>query len=303
MPAFANIVTWLYARPALLLSLTALFWAGNTTAGQLAKGEITPMQVVLLRWIVVACLLWPIFGREVRAHWHVAKPRLTLIIIMSVIGFTGFNALFYVASLYTTAVNVGILQGAMPTFVMAGAFIAYGTRISLLQAVGVVVTLVGVVIVATRGAPQLLLETVLNRGDLLMLLAGTLYAAYAVLLQKRPDIPGAPFFTLMSVIAMVTAIPPVIIEVVIDGGVRLPTWNGLGVMLYIALFPSCLAQLFFLRGVDLIGPGRAGVYINLVPVLAAILAVLLLGEKFAGYHAVALVLVLGGIALAQRKPG
>jgi drug/metabolite transporter (DMT)-like permease len=75
--------------------------------------------------------------------------------------------------------------------------------------------------------------------------------------------------------------------------------QGWMVMLYVAIFPSCLAQLFFLRGVDLIGPGRAGVFINLVPVFAAVLGVGLLGEPFGWYHAVALALVIGGIWLAQ----
>ena len=83
----------------------------------------------------------------------------------------------------------------------------------------------------------------------------------------------------------------------------LPTWQGWLVTLYVAIFPSCLAQLFYLRGVDLIGPGRAGVFVNLVPVFAAILAVALINEPFALFHAVALVLVIGGIWLAQRTAG
>jgi drug/metabolite transporter (DMT)-like permease len=82
----------------------------------------------------------------------------------------------------------------------------------------------------------------------------------------------------------------------------MPTFNGWLVLAYVAIFPSCLSQLFLLRGVDLIGPGRAGVFINLVPVFAAIMAVALLAEPFSPFHAVALALVIGGILLAQRSP-
>jgi len=111
--------------------------------------------------------------------------------------------------------------------------------------------------------------------------------------------PGVPFFSLLALIAAITSLPLVIFEVM-GGSFRLPTAQGLAVTVWIAIFPSFLSQIFYLRGVDLIGPGRAGVFVNLVPVFAAILAVGLISEPFAPYHAIALILVLGGIWLAQR---
>ena len=299
--ASRSAVDALYRRPALLLTVTSLFWAGNTIAGQLAKGEITPLQLVLARWGAVTLLLWPLYGRQVVAHWGLIRPRLFRIALMAAAGFTGFNILFYFASLETSAVNVGILQGSMPVFVMLGAFFAHGVRVTRLQAIGVAVTLVGVALVATRGAPLALLETEVNRGDLLMLVACVLYSGYAVMLVGRPAVPGAVFFTLMAPIAALAAVPPAVAEAWGEG-YRWPTVEGWLIVAYVALFPSCLAQLFFLRGVDLIGPGRAGVYTNLVPVFAAAMAVGLLGQEFAVYHALAMVAVIGGIALAQRAP-
>jgi drug/metabolite transporter (DMT)-like permease len=302
MPAVARTaLDELYRRPALLLVLTALFWAGNAIAGQLAKGEITPLQLVLARWAAVTLLLWPLFGRQVVAHWPAIRPRIGRIAAMAVAGFTGFNTIFYFASLETSAVNIGILQGSVPVFVMIGAFLVHGSRVTALQAVGVAVTLVGVLLVATRGAPHAVLETEVNRGDLLMLFACVLYSGYAVMLAGRPPVPGVVFFTLMAPIAALAAVPPALAEAFSEG-YRWPTVQGWLIVAYVALFPSCLAQLFFLRGVDLIGPGRAGVYTNLVPVFAAALAVGLLGQEFAAYHALALVAVIGGIALAQRSP-
>lgn len=286
--------------PSLLLILCSLFWAGNTIAGRLAVGEISPFMLVLLRWAIVLAVLWPLYGAEMRAAWPEIRPSIGRITMMAALGFTVFNALFYIAARYTGAVNLGILQGSMPVFVLLMAFLAHGARASPRQMTGVLITLIGVAAVATRGNLAGLMALDYNRGDLFMLAACFLYAYYTVALRDRPKVSGAAFFTLLAVVAAVTAIPLVIAEIAL-GTSQLPTLKGLLITLYVAVFPSCLAQLFFMRGVDLIGPSRAGVFINLVPVFSAILAVCLLGEEFAWFHALSLVLVLGGIWLAQRQ--
>lgn len=291
--------TRLYDAPAALLTLTAVMWASNAIMGQLAVGEITPFAVVFLRWALVVAFMWPLYGREVRRHWPLIRRKLPIVTLMSVAGFTGFNTLFYVASVHTTGINIGILQGSMPVMIMIGAYLAYRDRVTGAQALGVAVTLAGVAVVASRGDPEVLLTLAFNQGDLIMLAAALTYCVYSVAIRARPAVPGAAMFTFFSVIALVTALPLAAWEAA-QPGYPWPTTTGLWVTLFIAIFPSCLAQLFFLRGVDLVGPGRAGVYINLVPIFASILAVLVLGETFAPYHAAALALVLGGIWLAQR---
>ncbi len=297
-----RLVDRLYQWPRVLLTLTAIFWAGNVVAGRLAVGHVSPLMLTTLRWAVVLAVLWPAYGGQVRAHWGEVRPKLGRIVLMAFLGFTAFNVLYYWAAHATTAINIGILQGSIPVAVLMGAFLMHGTRASLVQIAGVLITSVGVVVVATQGAPLSILEIGLNRGDVAMLAACVLYAFYTVALRDRPNMPGAAFFTLLALIAALTSIPPLVIESMLLG-FALPTWQGWLVVLYVAIFPSCLAQLCYLRGVDLIGPGRAGVFVNLVPVFAAIMAVLLIDESFALYHAVALALVVGGIWLAQRTAG
>ena len=294
----------LYQWPGLLLTLTAVFWAGNTVAARLAIDQISPFMLTTLRWVLVAAVLWPVYGGEIRKHWSQIRPRLFAIVMLAVLGMSGFNALYYVAAHYTSAINMGILQGALPIFVLAGAYLAHGTRGGLVQLAGVLITAVGVVVVATRGEPLAILEVEFNKGDLAMLAACVLYAFYTVALRDRPHMPGAAFFTLLALIAAVTSLPLVAFEA-LTTGVAMPTLQGWLVTAWVAIFPSTLSQLFYLRGVDLIGPGRAGVYVNLVPVFSAVLAVVLIDEPFAAFHAVALVLVIGGIWLAQRtrQPG
>lgn len=288
-----------YESPSLLLGLCGIFWAGNAISSRLAVGEITPLTLVFLRWVLVLGVLWPLYGSQVRAHWPEIKPRLTSVILMGTLGFTAFNVLFYLAGHYTTAINIGILQGAMPIFVLAGAFIAHGSRVTLMQVAGVLITSVGVLVVATRGAPLAILKIEFNRGDLLMLAACVLYAFYAVALRKRPQMSGPAFFTLLALIAAATSLPPLAFEA-LTAGLTMPTTKGLLVTAFVAIFPSCLAQLYFMRGVDLIGPARAGVFMNLVPVFTAFLAVVVLGEPFAMHHLIALVLVISGILLSQH---
>ena len=297
-----SLVDGLYARPYHLLTLAAIFWACNAIAGQLARGEITAMQHVLVRWIFGAGIMWAIYGRQVIAHWAVARASMKRIVVMTVFGFTGFNILFYLASFNTSGVNIGILQGSVPVFVILFGLILHRTLISPLQTLGVMGTILGVIVVATQGTPRLALGMDFNDGDLIMLAACASYAFYAILLKHRPDMPGAVLFTLMSGIALVASVPPVLVEMALaDEGYAAPTTFGVLLTLFVAVFPGILAQQFFLRGVDLIGPQRAGIFTNLVPVFASALAVVVLGQVFALYHALALVLVLGGIWLAQRS--
>ncbi|MEM7213225.1 MAG: DMT family transporter, partial [Pseudomonadota bacterium] len=254
-----------------------------------------------VRWVFGAGIMWAIYGRDVLLHWETARADLGRIIAMSIAGFSAFNLLFYMASFQTTGVNVGILQGSVPVFVLLFGLLLHGTWINSLQTIGVAATILGVTLVATQGTPWLALEIEFNHGDLIMLAACASYAFYAILLKHRPDMPGAVLFTLMSGIALLTSIPPVLIEIALtDESYAAPTLFGVLLTLFVAVFPGILAQQFFLRGVDLIGPQRAGIFTNLVPVFASALAVLILGQVFALYHAIAMALVLGGIWLAQR---
>lgn len=289
----------LFARPYLLLVLTALLWAGNAVAGRLAVGQISPMLVVTLRWGLVVVILAVFFRDRIRAEAPALRPHLGFLAAMGSLGFTAFNALFYFAAHHTTAVNIGIIQGAIPIFTLIGAYLAYRTGVSALQAAGAAVTILGVVVVATKGDPTALASLTLGLGDLLMIVACALYAGYTVGLRNKPPVSGIVLFAGMAAAAAFTSLPLLALEIA-AGRFQAPTALGWVLVVYIAVGPSFLSQLFFMRGVELIGPGRAGLFVNLVPVFAPVLAVAILGEAFTLFHAVALGLVLGGIFLAER---
>jgi drug/metabolite transporter (DMT)-like permease len=285
-------------RAYLLLTLTALCWAGNAILGRLAVGEVSPMALVSLRWLGALGLLVVFAHHQVRRDWPLMRQRLRLIAVMGGVGFTIFNAMFYVAAHWTTAVNLGIIQGALPVFVLIGAFAAYGTPIGRLQAAGVLVTMAGVAIIASGGEATRLASLRLNAGDLLMIAACALYAGYTVGLSRRPPVSPLSLFTGLACAAFVTSLPLALGEAAL-GRFQWPTPSGWLILALVTLFPSFLAQIFFIQGVSLIGPGRAGVFVNLVPVFASVMALLVLHEPFEPFHAVALGLVLGGIWLSE----
>ena len=291
---------WFYGQPYLLLTVTALSWGGNAVAGRLAVGQVSPMAIVCLRWLIVVAILAATVRRPLAAEWRLLLPHWPRLFLMGALGYTAFNALFYWAAHYTSAVNMGVLQGITPALVMAGSFVFYGSSIGSLQVLGLVLTLAGVVVTASHGDLEVLRHLAFNIGDIGIVLASVLYAGYTVALRDRPRIGPITFFAAMAFSAFLTSLPLLAWEVA-TGAVQWPTPLGWAIIVFIAVMPSLASQLLYMRGVELIGPSRAGLFMNLIPVFAACLAVLLLGETFALFHAAALALVLGGIWLAQRE--
>jgi len=287
-----------HLRAYLLLITTTGCWGLNAIISRLAVGEISPMQLVTFRWLGVVLILLVIARQNIIRDWPILRRHLPFLCLMGGFGFTVFNALFYVAGHYTTAINLGIVQGAIPVFVLLGSFLVLRQPISAIQASGVAVTLLGVVIVASRGDYDELKTLSINKGDLLMVIACFFYAAYSVGLSRRPNVSALGLFSIMATAAWVASLPLVAIETY-QFGWSTPTLTGWTLALMVTIFPSLIAQIFFIQGVALIGPGRAGVFVNLVPVFASIMAVLFLREVFEMYHALALSLVLGGIWLSE----
>ena len=289
-------------RAYMLLTLTTTCWAMNAVLGRLAVGEVSPMTLVCLRWLLVVVILSMISYRHLRRDWPVLKHYVFYFMVMGAFGFTGFNMLFYLAAHSTTAVNIGILQGSIPVFVLIGAFLVFRNKVTLLQSVGVILTIVGVTIVASGGSFARLASLEINLGDALMLLACVLYSGYTVALRTRPEVSALSFISMMACAAFLTSIPFVFIEAGL-GHFQAPTFDGWIIIAIVALFPSSIAQISFIVGVGILGPGRASVFVNLVPVFASIFAVTVLDEPFEVFLGAALALVLFGIWLSEKgKP-
>ncbi len=296
----SQILSRAYSSAPFLLFLATLGWGSNTIASRLAVGEVSPMLLIFFRWGFVVVILLSLYWRQMIDEWPIIRPRLKWLLIMGGCGLSLFNAFFYIAAHSTTAVNLGIIQSTMPGMILLGSFMFFGDRINRFQFFGLLLTLLGVGVIVTQGSLEQLLQLTFNHGDLLMIFACSFYAMYTVGLKSRPKISGMVMLAYFSVAAFLMTIPLMIFESFIYGTV-MPGVKGFAIVFYIAIVPSFLSQIFFMRGVDLIGPGSAGLYANLVPIFSAIMAVLLLSEDFAFFHLAAMLLVFGGIGLFEYQ--
>ncbi|MGX9143040.1 DMT family transporter [Mesorhizobium sp. 128a] len=288
----------MHRRSYLFLAVTTLLWGGNSVAGKLAVDHVSPMMLVFLRWLLAVAILLPIGWRTIKEDRPVVRKHWFVLAALGASGFTLFNTIFYTALNYTTAINVSIEQAAMPVLIIVANFIFFRLRVNWAQIAGVVLTIAGVVLTACHGDPRRLLTLELNFGDAIMLIAVILYSGYSVGLRLKPEMRWQSLMLSLSIAALITSLPFVLWEVA-AGEVIVPDISGWLIIAYTAVGASVISQIFYIRGNELIGANRAGLFINLVPIFGTLLSVLIVGETFQFYQALALVLVLGGIGLAE----
>ena len=274
-----------------------LGWAGNTVAGRMSTGEISPMVVVFLRWFIISIFLIFFLNKKLILSFKLISGKLVWLCLMGSLGLTGFNALFYIAAQNTTAINLGIIQGIMPAIILVGSVIIFKEVVNITKVAGLIIAFFGVLVVVSQGDYERVILLSFNYGDLVMLCACFFYSGFTLGLKNKPVIDPIVLMTYFSLSALIFSIPLLIIEYYL-GLIQVPaTSTAWLTILYIAFVPSFLAQIFFIRGVELVGASKAGLFINFFPIFAAILGVLLLGERLFIYHLISLFIVLLGVYL------
>jgi drug/metabolite transporter (DMT)-like permease len=292
---------WLTDQPYVLLSITALCWAGNAIVGRLAAGHIPPVTLSFLRWSLAFLIILPFAWRYLAQDWPAIRARLGIMIVLSVTGIGAFNTLQYWALEHTQALNTLLLQSAGPLFVAIWSLMLLGVRLTLAQAGGIALSLTGVVVILLRGDVTTLANIEFNRGDIIFTVALAIFGLYSVLSLKRPEIHGLSFVAFTFGCGAACLIPLLIWELLSRPVMQLDTTNLL-TLFYVAVFPSTVAYLCFNRGVQLIGANRAAPFFHVVPVFGAIMAILFLGERPQLFHIIGFALVLTGVFVASRKP-
>jgi drug/metabolite transporter (DMT)-like permease len=290
-----------FDRPYLLLSLTSLFWAINIVLGRMIAGDIPPLLLTFLRWGGASLIVLPFAWNGLKRDWPVIRRHLKLIAILSATGIAGYNAMAYWGLAYTEALNVLLLQSTGPLLIAIWAFVLWGDRLTPRQLGGILTSLAGVVVIICRGDIAHLAQMKLNPGDVLIFIALILYGAYAALLRKRPDIHQLSFLA-TTIIGGTMCLAPFALGEFLAGPRMNVTPTTFAVVFYVALFPSLIAYMFFVRGVELIGPNRASPFFHLMPVFGSVIAILFLGEQPQLFHALGFALVLTGVFVATRRP-
>ena len=285
-----------------LLIIAALCWGLNVVFARMAVGEISPMLLVSIRWLGALILLTLFAGRAIIADLPAIRKNLGYTFLLGTAGLGGFGTLIYYSAYTTTAVNMGIIQGAMPALVLIGSYFFFRTRVSLIQIGGVSVTILGVVYVTIHGEFERLMNLSFNTGDLLMLIAVLLYGSYTLGLRRKNNLSSIGLFASVVAWAFISTLPLTIYEFA-SGRTVWPELQDLVLVGMIVLFPSFISQICFIASVNLIGPVRAGMFINLVPVFASFFAVVLLQEDFELFQGLSMLLVLSGIYIFEKyKP-
>lgn len=296
--------TWLGAladQPRLLMLLPGLFWAGNAIVARSIAEEIPPVALAFWRWSAAAALIAPLAWPHLRRDVAAMVRNWPIMLVLTALGISVFNTFLYIGAHSTTAINLVMLQTAMPIVVVIATFLIFRETLTGRQAAGIAASLAGTLTLISHGDPAILLNLDFKRGDLWMLAAVVSYAVYTALLRLRPAVHGLSF-AFATFAGGATLLLPFYIAETLWVAPMPVTAHSLLAIAYVAIFASILAYLAFNRVVQLLGANTAGLTVHLVPVFGTVLAVLLLGEQIHPYHGLGIAMIGLGLWLATRKP-
>jgi drug/metabolite transporter (DMT)-like permease len=299
-PPARDPVRWLSNQPYLLLSLTSLFWAGNIVLGRYVAGHVPPLTLSCVRWIGTFFMLLPFARPHLKRDWPALRARIPLMIVLAATGFAINNALSYGALQYTQALNALLIQSAGPLFVALWSLALFGVRLTWAQFAGIAISLAGVLTIILRGDPTALAGVQLNKGDVMFAGALLAFGLYSALMPRRPKTHQLSLICFTTGCGALLLLPLSIWEFS-TGFTLKPDALTVATLIYVVIFPSMLAYLFFNRGIALIGPNRAAPFLHLMPVFGSAMAILLLGEQPRLFHLVGYMLVLAGVVIASRR--
>jgi drug/metabolite transporter (DMT)-like permease len=283
-----------------LLALASLFWAGNWVIGRALREAIEPVALNFCRWMVAVVVLAPFAWPRVRPQLAVVRANLGILALLSLLGVALFQGLVYLGLRSTTAVNAVLLNSSAPLFMMLCAWFLDRERSTPRQAAGMLLSLAGILVIMARGEWAHLQRLELHAGDLLILLAMPVWGAYSVLLKRRPpELGGVAFLFVISVLGVAMLAPVAAWEALGAPPRELGPGAALGV-LYVGLAASVGAFICWNRGVAVVGANAAGFTLHLLPAFGTVLAILVLGESFQGFHAAGIATILAGVVIATR---
>jgi drug/metabolite transporter (DMT)-like permease len=281
------------------LSLTALFWAGNIVLARYVAGHVPPLTLSCVRWIGAFLMLLPFAWPHLARDWPALRAKLPLLVVLSATGFAINNALSYWALQYTQALNALLIQSSGPLFVALWS-LWFGVRLTWAQLAGIAISLVGVLTIILRGDFGALAGIQFNKGDLMFAGGLLAFGLYAALMPRRPKTHQLSLISFTIGCGALLLLPFSIWEYSTGFTLKFDALT-VATLVYVVIFPSTLAYLFFNRGIALIGPNRAAPFFHVVPVFGSIMAIVFLGEQPQAFHIIGFALVLSGVFVASRQ--
>lgn len=287
----------------LLLGIAALTWAGNFIVGRYIHDQVTPVTLNFGRWGLALLILLPFTYRSVVRQLPLILRHWRLFALLGLLGIAVFHTITYAALASTGAINAALILSLTPVVIVGLSWLLDREIVSAWQFGGILISLAGAVALITRGDISVIRTMDFNRGDIYMLIAMPNWALYSVLLRRRPyNVEPTVLLTVTIAAGVFFMTPLLVIELLRGTSFRVNVETTLSVT-YVAVFASVIAYFCWNRGVEIVGANRAGLFMHLVPAFGALLAILILGESFAGYHVAGIVLIVTGIYLTTSAGG
>ena len=287
---------------AIYLVCATLFWAGNFIVGKTASiNEIPPISLNFYRWLVAWLILLPFTFRELIKKKNYILNNIGFFIVLGITAVTIFNsALFY--SLKFTQVISGVLMiSTVPVMIIFISSLLKIEKTNFFQIIGVGLSLTGVLFIITKADIGLLKNLDFNRGDLIMIIAMLSWATYSALLKKKKyDLSQISLLQVVISFGVIFLIPLYFIDMNMGNSIKLEKPFFL-ILTYVVLFPGLASFFFWIKGVALIGANRSGVFLHLMPIFGAVMAMIIFDEKFMFYHFLGAVFIVMGITLSNKK--
>ena len=285
-----------------LLIASSFFWSGNFFSGKIAfLSDLSPFKLSFFRWILALLILLPFTYAQIIKDLEYYKKNILLMTIISILGVTIFNSFTYISLQTTMVINSTLMASVAPVMMIGFSWLIFRTKTTILQFTGIVLSLLGAFAIVLKGNLNNLYNLYFTAGDLWMLAAVVSWCLYSVLLKKI-DSKTSQLANLevMIIIGVIFIIPFYIIESF--NTTYLPsTGLDLAIIGYVAVFASIVAFFSWNKGVSIIGPNRASLFLHLIPVFSAIWAISFLNEKFAFFHVIGVLFILSGIILSNIK--
>ena len=286
----------------ILLIASSFFWSGNFFSGKLAfLSDLTPFKLSFFRWILALLILLPFTYAQIIKDLEYYKKNILLMTVISILGVTIFNSFTYISLQTTLVINSTLMASVAPVMMIGFSWLIFRTKTTTLQFTGIILSLLGAFAIILKGSLNNLYNLYFTAGDLWMLGAVLSWCLYSVLLKKI-DSKTSQLANLevMIIIGVIFIIPFYIIES-FNTSYLPSTGLDLAIISYVAVFASIVAFFSWNKGVSIIGPNRASLFLHLIPVFSAIWAVSFLNEKFAFFHVIGVLFILSGIILSNIK--
>ncbi|MGW8378472.1 DMT family transporter [Streptomyces sp. ODS28] len=285
---------------ALATAATAI-WSGNFVIADGMAGSIPPVQLAFWRWVIALVAVLPFGARSLWRERAAVRGGLGFIAVAALLGVTLFNTLIYVAGQSSPATNLALIAAAAPVVIGIGARLMWRERMGAARWTGTALALVGIVVLLGKGSPAALFGAGFASGDLWMVAAMGTFAAYSLLLRRKPEgISGLSLLLSTFALGTLFLAPVYGADVAVHGGFTADA-GTVGALLYVGVASSAMAYFAWNKAIALVGAARAGVVYYLQPVMVAALSFFALGNPVSAVQIVSMALVIAGVALGARS--